>query len=535
MVALDYSKSGLTGARALAISAGILFLELLLIGTVFKHSIDFECLGNWPFCACRGASGAMVSVFCAMGALAVALMLRPEPFRSLLTGASGALSGLGLNAVGVGTALLPVFLLREGDGAAMLWPVLGIWAVSLTLIVVGLAVFVAPARRWSSFFEESWKIAVPVTVTGLALPYLATIVRPAWRSVDFIAEATFVTVASITQWLGYDIEIYPEWKTIGADDFYINIAPVCSGIEGMALVTLFVTIFLRLFRSDLRFPRAFLLYPVGLLASAIFNVVRITVLLVIGLEGNPELAVGGFHSHAGWLMFTIVSIGLIAVAQTVPWLRKAPVCEAPKQSELPPFRQDPIAACILPFAVFMLSALFVSAFASQPALAYPLRVGAMSAALIVFWPVLAQLIWRLDIPSVMIGAGIGLMWVLIPVENGPAPYGELAGVALVGWLIARGFGTIVLVPVIEELFFRKYLERKLRIGNGLIWKIAAACVIAAIFAILHDRWIEAIVASFAFSYVMARRERVEDAITAHAVANAIVFAGAVVVGNLSLI
>lgn len=535
MVALDHAKSVLTGTRALAISAGVLFAELLIIGAIFKHSINFTCLENWPFWACRGASGAMIAVYCVMGVLAVALMLRPEPFRSVLNGPSGAFVFLGMNLLGTLLAFVPLLFLHQGNGAAMVWPSLVIWAVALTTMIVGLALFIAPSARWRTFAAESWRFIVPITVMGLATPYLATVIRPAWRSIDFIADGTFLAVSSLTQLVGYDIEIYPAEKTIGAGDFYINIAPVCSGIEGMALVTLFVTIYLRLFRSELRFPTAFLLYPIGLIASAMFNIVRITVLLIIGLEGNPELAVGGFHSHAGWLMFTIVSIGLVALAQAVPVLRKdAPAAVMPREPLLP-LRHDPISASILPFAVFMLSALLVSAFASQPALAYPLRALAMAAALAVFWPFLSNLKWRIDPIAISVGLAIGLMWIMIPVENGPAPYGTLSGAWLLGWFAARGVGTIVLVPIIEELFFRKYLERKLRLGHGLLWKMTAALMIAGLFALLHDRWVEAMVASLAFSYIMARRDRVEDAIVSHGVANALVFAAAVTTGNLSLI
>ena len=535
MVALDYVKSGLSGGRALVISAVILFVELLFVGSVFKHSIDFECLGNWPAWACSGASGAMIAVYCAMGALAVTLMLRPEPFRVLLQGANGAHRFLGLNLAGTALALVPILLLREGDGASMMWPALSIWAIALTLMIAGLVLFVAPLERWRSFLDENWQIVLPVTAIGLATPYLASMIRPAWLSIDFIADVTFSAVAWITQLMGYEIDIYPEDKIIGAEGFYINIAPVCSGIEGMVLVTLFVTIYLSLFRSELRFPMAFLLFPIGIALSAMFNVVRITVLLIIGLEGNEELAVGGFHSHAGWLMFTVVSIGLIALAQAVPALRKTPVVTPQSRPQLVPLRQDPVSACILPFAVFMLSALLVSAFASQPALAYPLRALAMAGALAVFWPFLSKLEWRPDALSLLIGAAIGAMWVMIPVEQGPAPYGTLAGAWLVGWFVARGLGTIILVPVIEELFFRKYLERKLRLRDGLLWKIIPALIIAAIFAVLHDRWVEAVVASLAFSYVMARRERVEDVIVSHATANAIVFGTALTTGNLSMI
>ena len=86
------------------------------------------------------------------------------------------------------------------------------------------------------------------------------------------------------------------------------------------------------------------------------------------------------------------------------------------------------------------------------------------AALALFWPVYRQLVWRLDPVALAAGAVIGVVWVIIPynpTDYTPA-YGELTGALVVGWMVMRGLGTIVLVPIIEELFFRDYLEGRLR-------------------------------------------------------------------------
>ncbi|MGC9420819.1 MAG: CPBP family glutamic-type intramembrane protease, partial [Rhodovulum sp.] len=129
------------------------------------------------------------------------------------------------------------------------------------------------------------------------------------------------------------------------------------------------------------------------------------------------------------------------------------------------------------------------------------------------------------------------MWILIPVPEaeGGAPYGTLAGGVLALWFVMRGIGTVVLVPLVEELFFRDYLESRLRLGRGAAWAILAALITATLFAALHDRWAEAFVAGLVFSAVARRRGRISDAIISHAVANAIVFAAAVLGGNLNII
>ena len=118
-----------------------------------------------------------------------------------------------------------------------------------------------------------------------------------------------------------------------------------------------------------------------------------------------------------------------------------------------------------------------------------------------------------------------------PADTSPA-HGGLTGALLVGWLILRGLGTIVLVPIIEELFFRDYLEGKLR---GFSGPILSALITAGLFAALHDRWIEAFAAGLLFSWLMQRRGRVIDAIAAHAVANALIFAVALITAQMHII
>src|SRR6185503_5070282 len=88
--------------------------------------------------------------------------------------------------------------------------------------------------------------------------------------------------------------------------------PECSGYEGLGLILAFLSIYLFLFRKDLRFPGALLLLPLGAVTIWILNAVRIIALVVIGTSGWREIATGGFHSQAGWLVFNAVGLGFVA-------------------------------------------------------------------------------------------------------------------------------------------------------------------------------------------------------------------------------
>ncbi|MCF2906703.1 exosortase E/protease, VPEID-CTERM system [Octadecabacter sp. CECT 8868] len=515
------------------LAIGLLLIELTVLGTVFKHLIDFDCIANWGSTVCSTASRALVATYCMIGATALLWMLRPAPLNTLTQAAGERLWPLLVNILGVGVAFVPLGLLGGSQGPVA--PII-LWAIGLTLILTGIALYVAPLPRWRAFVATEWSTLVPALGVAALAPYLSVYLQPIW-SIDWIADKTFDIVVAIFAFTDYDIIAEPARKVIGAGDFFIRIANVCSGIEGIALVTLFVSLYLWLFRKELRFPLALVLYPIGILTSALFNIVRISALLAIGLRGNPELAVGGFHSHAGWMMFTLVALGIIALAQTVPALRKT-TAEAPTTARTPlPFLKDPMVARILPFIVFMLSALVASTLSQTPAAVYPIRVVLMLAVVGLMLQYYLSLPWRLDPVALGVGAFIAAYWILIPTtpSDDVAPYGTLTGVLLVAWFVFRGIGTILLVPLIEELFFRGYLEQRLRLGTSTAWVIVSATATALLFAALHGRWAEAFVAGLLFSWVAARRRNITDAIVAHAVANALIFAAAVATQNLSMI
>ena len=55
--------------------------------------------------------------------------------------------------------------------------------------------------------------------------------------------------------------------------------------------------------------------PLGTVLIYLANAVRITALVALGTWGSPAVALGGFHSQAGWLAFNGVALGLVVLAQ----------------------------------------------------------------------------------------------------------------------------------------------------------------------------------------------------------------------------
>jgi len=424
---------------------------------------------------------------------------------------------------------------------ALAWPVFGpgadpadlTGAWLLALAGAGLATLLcllfAAARpgAWGLVARQEWTGAVASLVAGVAAFTGGVLANQAWFP---LAELTL----RCTRWLL--APLYPELHydpgeyLIGANDFVVQIAPVCSGIEGMALMTVFVIAYLWLFRTELRFPAALLLLPVGILAIWLANVLRIAVLIAIGASWSPDVAVEGWHSQAGWIGFSIVALLLIALAHR---LLHAP---AATPAGLPATQSGSGALpLLLPFLVLMASSMVVVALSSGFAQFYPLGVVATGAALWVFRREYPALRWSPSLEPVLIGIAVFVAWLAL--DNSDPAGGEAlqaglrelpAGLAA-AWLVFRVVGCVVTVPIAEELAFRGYLIRKLVAADfetvppgRFTWLSFLAS--SLLFGLLHQSWLAGTVAGAGFALALYRRGRLGDAIVAHMTANALVTA-----------
>ena len=75
----------------------------------------------------------------------------------------------------------------------------------------------------------------------------------------------------------------------------------------------FGIVWLLLFRKESRFPQALVLIPAGVVLIYLLNAARIAALILIGDAGAERIALGGFHSQAGWIAFNLVADVMYAV------------------------------------------------------------------------------------------------------------------------------------------------------------------------------------------------------------------------------
>ncbi len=527
--------------RRLIWAMALVAAELVAVILVFQVLSDFECRQTGLEQACRALRGAALRGLCVFAALGLVLGLRADLRRGLAARVTGA-GGRPLWALVHGAGLALIFLpwLAAGDEArrAGFATFLALLGGGTALAALGGLFWLMGPRRWAGWLRQGGGAVLAMLAVAALIPDLAEALGFAWQTGALLL-STFYGVAILLSLAGQSVALSLTPPTIGTGGFHVEIAASCSGIEGFALITGFMAIYALLMRDSLRIGRYWLIVlPVALLVSWLFNLLRITGLILIGAHASPALAVNGFHSFAGWLFFTLLALGVLAVVQGLPALQRAdavPQVPAAGAGEAP-LTRDWTAARIVPFIVFMLSGLVVNSFWQAPALGFPLQAAMMAGALWLFRAPFLSLRWRLDPVAVLAGLAVGAGWIALA-PSGAAPLAGVEGLAagaFVLWAAIRVLGTALLVPVVEEAFFRGYLLARLDTGS---WQMRLAAIILSslAFALLHGRILEAGLAGVVFALVMLRRGRLGDAILAHATANAAVAAAALLTGDWSLI
>ncbi len=527
-------KASLRHRRAAGLAL-IFGAELVCLALSYQFLADIECGRTGALGACDLLRGMVLRALVVLGVAALLIRAWPETFAEFLQSARAHSNPMarGVHFVGVVLMMVPLALFWGGDLSAGFAASLLPWLSGAIAAIGGGLLWLAPKVAWTRMLWTRRHSAVPILLAAALVPDLANQVLPIWDW-QVLTTWTFHAVEAVLRLFATDVEALPYDYIIGIEDFFVSIAPQCSGVEGFALVTAFVAIYAFVFRSEVRLGRLLMvLLPIGLMLSWVLNVFRIAALILIGARISPDIAVNGFHSYAGWLLFTCLAFGLVALAQTLPWLHR----DALRTPVSVPLRRDPVAAQILPFVAFMVTSTLIAAVFLQPGFGMPLNTVVLGMMVLFFLPVYRALPWRPDAVTLIAGLVVGLGWILAAPEAEPGLTLAIASLPVWGmtvWAVVRVLGTAVLVPIVEEMFFRGYLLA--RLDGPQVWRRAGAVIVSSLaFALLHGRWVEAGLAGLVFAAVMLRRGRVTDAIWAHVTANSAVAAVAAWRGYWSLI
>jgi hypothetical protein len=194
---------------------------------------------------------------------------------------------------------------------------------------------------------------------------------------------------------------------------------------------------------------------------------------------------------------------------------------------------SPEFARILPFAVFLALTSCQGHFG--PSSVYWLYLLKTLVGAWLVWearPFVSEMRWAFSWEAVLVGVAVVVVWIgldgLYPrLANPESTWRPEQYFGSAGWIwnAVRLVGSSIVVPPLEEVFYRSFLYRYFVRLNFLTMPLGqmhwlSFLVTSAIFGLVHpDRWLAGILCGFAYQALVVRKNRLGDAMTAHAITN----------------
>ncbi len=429
-------------------ASGLALSLLFDIHALSQHAAWWSALGQLGYWLPLGFVVCVALAFALAEPLVAELrnVARPHRARFWLVSLSG---------YGVALATSPTVL---AEGSATLSTV-SAWATGLLVwLVAGMHALMPLPSLLRILLSQRAR-----TLAAFAIGVGAFLLGHAWESQwDLLAPLTLGGAASVLDLLGQD-----PWRAedhiLGVGEFAVRVAPECSGIEGVGVMAAFLAGFIAVFRAELHVRRALAIVPFALFASLALNVLRISLLMLVGAHYSAAVAVSGFHSKSGWLFFSLTALASIAILRHAPFFAR---------DELPVFTERPRGALepyLLPLVVLTLTGLITGLFSSGLDRGYGLRVVAAGACLLLLrgranlGPALTP---QGVLGCVLAGVLALPIWLALSPRDS-AKAAELAdawaslglGERITGMAL-RVAGATLVVPWAEELAFRGFLLRR---------------------------------------------------------------------------
>lgn len=149
---------------------------------------------------------------------------------------------------------------------------------------------------------------------------LSILLRQLWHFLSTIVAKVSIFLLGLTY--PQVISEFPAGRgpIVAVEGFRVSIGKPCSGVDSTLL---FIGIYLLIFlldRKKMDASKFWTLFPLAILGIFAMNLIRVYLLLLVGIELNPDFAVGVFHSNIGWIIFVIYS--LIFWYFAYGWLKK---------------------------------------------------------------------------------------------------------------------------------------------------------------------------------------------------------------------
>jgi len=409
---------------------------------------------------------------------------------------------------------------------------------ALVFSVLGRSVFgeLLQGSRWLPVF--CLIIALVAVLTTFSMQHL-------W---SYSANVTFEIVRLLLHPFYPDLQTDAVARVLHTRTIEIRVDETCSGLEGIGLMLAFCAGWIWYQRREFRFPATLALIPAAVLTVFLMNSVRIAALFAIAEGGHPDIALAGFHSQAGWILFNATALLVAIVSRRIHWLRRTeptPARPKPDDSEGEGEGENGVAAFLLPMLAVLAIGMVTRAMSSGFDALYWLRLPAALSILFLYRRAYVDLDWRFGWRGIAGGVLVFLSWLLAahwlsPESAMPAALAQMQPLSRGWWIAARTTIAALIVPVVEELAFRGFLMRRLANANFTAVRFAdvrafALLASSVLFGLSHGSyWLPGVVAGLVFGTVARNTNRFGEAVAAHAVANALLAATVLAFGQWQL-
>jgi exosortase E/protease (VPEID-CTERM system) len=409
-------------------------------------------------------------------------------------------------------------------------------ASAITLHIVGAAVLTVsalvswclaamPLGFWRRWISRNFRLLPAVAVVSLVTYAIGHHYTPlAMASLPSVTgslhRSTLLMSSHILPLFVKDVVFEPANKLIGTQDFSVYIDLQCAGLEGIELFATFFSIYLWLYRSELRFPHVLILLPIGVIILWWLNVVRIVALILLG-NWSDSLGMEGFHSVAGWLFFNSATLGLVATSRCLRLFSKN---DGNREAFV---TSNPATPYLAPLIIITLTAMITRIFFYSFDVLYPIVV-IVGATAIWYYRKRIPLQLNLSWSAAALGFLAFAVWVILrPGDTSSATavaintgLDSLSTADAVSWLLFRVVGAVLIFPIAEELAFRGYVLRKLvsvdfeAVSPGhFSWLSFLGS--SVLFGAFHGQWLTGTLVGMVFATALYHGKSLSDAMISH--------------------
>jgi len=196
---------------------------------------------------------------------------------------------------------------------------------------------------------------------------------------------------------------------------------------------------------------------------------------------------------------------------------------------------SPLLARVLPFVVFLVLTSCQGSLGSESHFWIYLAKCVVGAWMIwVTWPLVSEMRWRISFEALLAGTLVFILWVALDVpwakfsqpDDSWNLQKQFGAASVMVWVFAgvRIAGSTLLVPMLEEVFYRSFLYRYILAPNWMFtahssFAVKPFLITSIVFGLTHQHWLACIACGIIYQLLVIRTNRIGDAITAHAVTN----------------